>query len=49
MPWMWQKNVFVNLTSHQLDVDKMYLYNNDPYEGKQKMLTNNQREGVSLN
>ena len=32
--WIWKKNSFFNLISHQPDIDKIYLYVKDPYEAK---------------
>ena len=38
---------FLNLTENQPDIDKIYLYAKDPYEGKYQYLSNI-REKVSL-
>ena len=40
-------NVFLNLINNQSDIDKMYLYAKDPYEGKYKFLIN-KRENIGL-
>ena len=40
-------NVFLNLINNQSDIDKMYLYAKDPYEGKYKFLIN-KRESIGL-
>ena len=39
--------MFLNLINNQSDVDKMYLYAKDPYEGKYKFLIN-KRENIGL-
>ena len=33
-------NALFNLIRHQPDIDKIYLYTKDPYEGKCQLLTN---------
>ena len=33
-------NAFLNLVSHQPDIEKIYLYPKDPYEEKYQLLTN---------
>ena len=38
-------NVLPNITSHQPDIDKIYLHAKDPYEAKNQLLIN-KREGV---
>ena len=40
-------NSLFNLISHQLDIDKIYLYAKDPYEAKYKFLIN-KRESTGL-
>ena len=35
-----QKKSLFNLMSHRPDVDKLYLYANDPYEAKYQFLIN---------
>ena len=40
-------NSLFNLISQQPDIDKIYLYTKDPYEGKYQLL-NNQRERKGL-
>ena len=41
-------NVLLNLIESQLDIDKIYLYAEDPYEAKYQYLIN-KREKVGLN
>ena len=41
-------NVLLNLTNHQPDIDKIYLYTNDPYEAKCYYLIS-KREKVGVN
>ena len=41
-------NFLLNLIENQLDIDKIYLYAEDPYETKQQYLIN-KREGVGIN
>ena len=40
-------NVFLNLINNQSDIDKIYLYAKDPYEGKYKFSIN-KRESIVL-
>ena len=40
-------NALLNLTNNQPDIDKIYLYAQDPYEAKYQYLTN-KREKVGL-
>ena len=40
-------NSLFNLLSHQLDIDKIYLYGNDPYKAKYQLLIN-KRESTGL-
>ena len=40
-------NLLLNLTEHQSDIDKIYLYAKDPYEAKYQCLIN-KREGVAI-
>ena len=42
-----EANSLFNLISQQPDIDKIYLYTKDPYEGKYQLL-NNQRESKGL-
>ena len=35
---MGKTNALLNLTNHQRDIDKTYLYANDPYEAKHQLL-----------
>ena len=42
-----KSNALLNLISHQLVIDKIYLYAKDSYEAKYQFLTNN-CEGVGL-
>ena len=39
--------MFLNLTNNQSDIEKIYLYAKDPYEGKYKFLIN-KRESIGL-
>ena len=39
-PGSGKTNVLLNLTSHQPDIDKIYLYVKDPYEAKYQLLIN---------
>ena len=39
-PGSGKTNVLLNLTSHQPDIDKIYLYVQDPYEAKYQLLIN---------
>ena len=41
-------NVLSNLTENQPDIDKIYLYEKDPYEAKHQYLVN-KRESVGIN
>ena len=41
-------NVLINLIENQPDIDKIYLYAKDPYEGKYQYLIN-KRESVGIN
>ena len=41
-------NALLNLIDNQPDIDKIYLYAKDPYEGKYQYLIN-KREGVGIN
>ena len=36
-------NLFFNLISHQADIDKIYLYAKNPYEGKYQLLVNKRK------
>ena len=36
-------NSFFNLISHQADIDKIYLYAKNPYEGKYQLLVNKRK------
>ena len=38
---IWKKNVLLNLIGNQLDIDKIYFYAKDAYEGKYQYLINN--------
>ena len=40
-------NALLNLISHEPDMDKIYLYAEDPYEAKYQLLIN-KRENTSL-
>ena len=40
-------DALLNLINYQLDIDKIYLYANDPYESKYKYLIN-KREKMDL-
>ena len=40
-------NLLLNLMENQLDIDKIYLYAEDPYEAKYQYLIN-KREGVDI-
>ena len=40
-------NVLLNLINNQPDIDKIYLYDKDPYEGKYQFLIN-ERESTGL-
>ena len=44
----WKKNLLSNLIENQPDIDKIYLYAKDPYEGKYQYLIN-KRELVVIN
>ena len=37
-------NLLFNLINHQLDIDKIYLYTNDPYEAKYQFLIKNRED-----
>ena len=41
-------NALLNLTNHQSDIDKIYLYPKDPYEAKCQLLIN-KRESTGFN
>ena len=45
--WICKKNSLFNLTSNQTDINKIYLYNNYPYEVKFQLLIN-KRENTNL-
>ena len=45
--WINKKNPVFNLTGQQPDVDRIYLYAEDPYEAKCKFLIN-KRESTGL-
>ena len=45
---IWKKNSLFDLTSHQPDTDKIYLYAKDPYEAKYQLLIKKQ-ESTGLN
>ena len=36
--WIWKNKLLFNLTIHQPDIDKFYLYAKDPYEAKYQLL-----------
>ena len=42
-----KKNVLLNLINYQSDIDKIYLYAEDPYEAKYQFLTK-KREDVGI-
>ena len=42
-----ETNAFFNLTNHELDIDKIYLYAKDPYDAKYQLLIN-KRESTAL-
>ena len=44
---IWKKNVLLNLIENKPDIDKIYLYAKDPYEGKYQYLTH-KREDVGI-
>ena len=44
---MEKKNAWLNLISHEADIDKIYLYDKDPYEANHQLLTN-KREVAGL-
>ena len=41
-----KKNSLVNLISHQLDTDKIYLYDEVPYEPKYQLLINKHKNKI---
>ena len=41
-------NALLNMINHKLDIDKIYLYAEDPYEAKYQLLIN-KRECTGLN
>ena len=40
--WIWANKLLFNSINHQPDYDKIYLYAEDPYEAKYKLLINKQ-------
>ena len=38
-----KKNTLLNLTNHEPDINKIYLYAKDPYEAKYKLLTTKEK------
>ena len=40
--WIWENKLLFNSINHQPDYDKIYLYAEDPYEAKYKLLINKQ-------
>ena len=38
--WIRKNDVFLNLISHQQEIDKTYLYGKYPYKGKYQLLIN---------
>ena len=44
---IWKKSSLLNLINHETDIDKIYLYAKDPYEGKYQFLIN-KRESIGF-
>ena len=44
--WIWENKLLFNSINHQPDYDKIYLYAEDPYEAKYKLLINKQESTI---
>ena len=45
--WIWKTNALLNLINNQPDIDKTYLYAEDPYEAKYQFLVNKRENAGS--